>query len=232
MGHVAGAEPEQHRLLRRRRQDVGTVAGTNLLVDSPPTHQQVHDATRCDARTRRRTDGWNFHNTYFVTIKAAKLARLGFNPATWSVEPNETVLHNSPAKPCPVSTTPQCNFAIEKYEVSDKEVRITIKNNGTIDEFLTALNLTWPQATNGNLTQIKLDGDVIYNGPAIGGGSANLTAAQLTADSNKRKIGKGSSDTLKLIFQNNAATNLAAGSGYSGTVNFGDTCQKTILPKP
>ena len=47
--------------------------------------------------------GWDFHDTYFVTISAAKLASIGFNTAAWKVEPNLDALHNSPAKPCPPS---------------------------------------------------------------------------------------------------------------------------------
>jgi hypothetical protein len=65
-------------------------------------------------------DGWNFHDTYFVTFKQAYLTAIGFdfnnfaianyNPATntftcpsnkWCIAPNPTQLHNSPAKACP-----------------------------------------------------------------------------------------------------------------------------------
>ena len=48
------------------------------------------------------------------------------------------------------------------------------------------------------------------------------------ADQNKRKIGKGSSDTLVFIFENNASTTLA---NYSGaTASFGANCTLSILP--
>ena len=71
-------------------------------------------------------DGWNFHDTYFVTFEAAYLTAIGFDfnnyaiatynsttntftcpSGTWCIAPNPTALHNSPAKPCPsASPTP------------------------------------------------------------------------------------------------------------------------------
>ena len=71
------------------------------------------------------------------------------------------------------------------------------------------MTLNWPSATNGNLQQIKLDGDMIYEGPAIAGGTANLTTAQLDEDQNHRKIKKGQADVLDFVFQKNADTNTA-----------------------
>ena len=54
-------------------------------------------------------NGWDFHDTYFVTLKKAKLVAIGFLNAAgltsrmpdWKVQPNLDALHNSPAKPCP-----------------------------------------------------------------------------------------------------------------------------------
>src|SRR6185503_15976110 len=97
----------------------------------------------------------------------AKLNALGFNASTWSVVPNADSLHNSPAKPCPV--TPGSNLAVTKREIKDKQVKVTIANNAATDDFLTRVALSWPQATNGNLLQIKLDGDVVWTGSAAGG---------------------------------------------------------------
>ena len=59
-------------------------------------------------------NGWNFHDTYFVTLKQAYLTAIGFDFANWTfgqsavagkwtVMPNINVLHNSPAKVCPAS---------------------------------------------------------------------------------------------------------------------------------
>ena len=97
------------RLLRGGVQAVGNGVA-NLLVDSPPTLNTTDSYVLTPAAAAvftapnpdpANSPGWNFHDTYFVTIKAAKLAALGFNPATWKVEPNADELHNSPAKPCP-----------------------------------------------------------------------------------------------------------------------------------
>ena len=60
----------------------------NLLVDSPPTLNTTDSYMLTPAAAAVFTapnpdsadsPGWNFHDTYFVTIKAAKLAALGFN---------------------------------------------------------------------------------------------------------------------------------------------------------
>ncbi len=59
-------------------------------------------------------NGWNFHDTYFVTLKQAYLTAIGFDFANWTfgqskvagkwtVMPNINVLHNSPAKVCPAT---------------------------------------------------------------------------------------------------------------------------------
>lgn len=191
----------------------------NVLINSPPTDPEHLTYNISDPLLAN----WDFHDTYYVTISAAKLASIGFDRNTWQVLPNESQLHNSPAKECPPSGE---QLSVTKYEVKDKQVKITILNSGGADAFLTALTLTWPQATNGNLLQIKLDGDVIYNGGAIGGGSANLSTAQLVADQNKRKINHGSSDVYTLIFANNADPNLGH---YTGTVTFGSGTL-TVLP--
>lgn len=191
----------------------------NVLINSPPTDAAHTTYVISDPALA----GWDFHDTYFVTISAAKLASLGFNAATWQVVPNPDQLHNSPAKACPSTGE---TLSITKYEVKDKQVKITILNSGSTDVILNALTLTWPSATNGSLTQVKLDADVVYNGPAIADGSANLTTAQLVTDQNKRKLNHGSSDVYTLVFGNNADPNL---SHYTGSVTFGSTTL-TVLP--
>jgi hypothetical protein len=138
-------------------------------------------------------------------------------------------VHNSPSKPlaCPATGGGPCNLQITTKEVKDRQVRITIRNNGSADVIISALNLTWPSATNGTLKKIKLDGDVIYDKPDIAGGTATLTSAQLVKDQNHRKIKKGQSDVLIFEFEKNADKNLA---NYTGTVSFGPNCLLTILP--
>lgn len=196
------------------------IGSVNVLVSSPPTDPAHLTYDISDPALA----GWDFHDTYYVTISAAKLAAIGFDPNTWKVLPNPSQLHNSPAKPCPPSGD---QLSATKYEVKDKQVKVTILNSGSTDVILTALSLTWPSAVNGKLMQVKLDGDVIYSGPAIAGGSANLTTAQLVADQNKRKINHGSSDVYTLVFEKNASPDLSL---YTGTVTFGNIELK-VLPK-
>jgi len=168
---------------------------------------------------------WEFKSIYKVTVSNATFGPSGFGGVTIPL------VHNSPAKPttCPTGTggQTQCNFTITKREAHDRQIRITIKNNGSVDEIISAINLTWPAATNGKLKKVKLDGDVIYDSPDIAGGTANLTTAQLVGDQNKRKIGKGQSDVLTFEFEKNADTDL---SHYTGTVSFGTGCDVKVLP--
>ena len=151
--------------------------------------------------------GWNFVNSYSVTVAGT------FTAAQVSFP----LVHNSPAKPSLCPTTPgggnACSLSVEKTEVKGRQVKIEIKNNGNADAFLTALNVTWPQATNGDLKKVKLGRDTIYDKPDLGGGTASLTFA----GDKKTKIGKGKSETLMLEFANNADANLAA---YTATAMF------------
>jgi hypothetical protein len=108
-------------------QTVGTSVA-NLLVNSPPTldpsgatsNAYVLTPAAAAVFTGSNTDssdspGWNFHDTYFVTLKASKLISIGavtqlgpgsyqLNPG-WSFAPNADELHNSPAKPCPCTAS-------------------------------------------------------------------------------------------------------------------------------
>ena len=188
----------------------------NVLMDSPPTDPQHETYDNSDPTLQ----GWDFHNTYFVTISAAKLAAIGYDPATWSVEPNDSQLHNSPAKACPVgSGTDGCPFAVLKVEVKDRQVKVTIRNDGATDAYLTDIMLHWPSDVNGKLTRVKRDGDVLYDNPDIDGGTAHLTTADMPSDPNKRKWGHTSSHVLTFEFERNADKTL---SDYDGTASFAD----------
>ena len=193
----------------------------NVLINSPPTDAAHQSYIGSDPTLA----GWDFHDTYFATISAAKLASIGFNINTWKVEPNLSQLHNSPAKPCPPAPPSASSLSTIKYEVKDKQVKITIQNSSSSDLFVTALNINWPSAVNGKLMQIKLDGDVMYDNPDIPTGPASLSA-QLVADQNKRKINHNSSDVYTLIFEKNADPDL---SHYAGNVTISGIVL-TVLP--
>ena len=209
-----------------------------------------------EAKLARNVEGWNFHDTFFVTFKSTYLTAIGFDfnnyeianfdpatntftctPGKWCVAPNPTVLHNSPAKPCPsVSPSPTptptpcvCALSVTARAVSSKTVTITIRNDGCADEFITNIALSWPQGTNGNLEKIKLDGDTLWTGAA--GSPINFGIPPLTADANKRKIKKNESDKLTFEFQNNAAP--LNNPAYSGSADFQSQCHLDFgLPTP
>ena len=97
-------------------------------------------------------NGWNFHNTYFVKLKAAKLNSLGFNRSNstfsqfderatkcagkWCVIPNDEQLHNSPAKACPVPAMTATNKT-----TNNKAVSVTMNNDSAVSQVLSALAL-------------------------------------------------------------------------------------------
>ena len=112
-----------HHSLRRAEGDSVPVGGSEPvdgLVQQPRVRRRRMVPSRLVRSDPAHVDGWNFHDTYFVTFKQAYLTALGFdfsnltiadfNPATntftcrsnkWCIAPNPTALHNSPAKPCP-----------------------------------------------------------------------------------------------------------------------------------
>jgi hypothetical protein len=190
-------------------------------------------------------DGWNFHDTYFVTFKQTYLTAIGFDfsnfaianfdPATntftcpsgkWCVAPNPTQLHNSPAKACPTpSPTPTpTTLVVTSKTLSKKNVKVDIKNNTAVNQVLTGLSITWPQGTNGNLNSIQFDGTTIYNTPT-GGGS--LTTSSLLGTIPQRTIIPGETDTVQFTFQNNVDQNA---SHYTGSLTFNPFGPLTILP--
>jgi hypothetical protein len=170
---------------------------------------------------------WNFVNSYTVTVAGSfTVADVTF-----------PLVHNSPAKPsgCPTTTPPgpgACSVSVTKREVKDRQVKITLKNGGSADAFLTALNgVNWPPA-NGLLKKIKLGRDVIYDKPdlAQAGAPYSLGVPPLTKDKNHRKIGKGKSEVLTFEFEKNADTNLANYAAIAQFLNC--NTDLVLLPKP
>jgi uncharacterized repeat protein (TIGR01451 family) len=190
----------------------------NVLVDSPPTDPLHQTYSNSDLLLA----GWNFHDTYYVMISAAKLASLGFD-ANWRVEPNLDALHNSPAKACPAPS--EGTLTVTKTEVKDRQVKVTLFNSGSLDEVINGIQLSWP-AANGKLKQVKLNADVLYDKPDIAPPTANLTLLQLVADQKKRTIQHGKSEVLTLVFEKNANNTLAQYTGTISTSGF----TLTILP--
>jgi len=206
-----------------------TTGGINLLLNSPPT--DANHATYFISNPALVK--WDFHNTFFVTIKKAKLDSLGFVKETWKVEPDLVALHNSPAKRCPATTVvgASCSLSLGTQKISSKTVQIAISNKSTTaDAIMTALSLSWP-AANGMLTQVKLDGNVIYDIPDMAWSAAGVKLGEggsqpLVSDPTKRLLKKATNPQLYLIFQNSAVQDL---SQYTSTASFGTGCALEIL---
>ena len=180
---------------------------------------------------------------YFVTFKQAYLTAIGFDfnnfaiatydsatntftcpSGKWCIAPNPTALHNSPAKECP--TPPAQTVDVTSKTLSQKKVTINFKNNTTDAQVLTALSITWPQGTNGNLNNIKFNGTTIYNTPT-GGGSLTIPPPPLLGTTAQRTIAADASEPLEFNFQNNVNTNAA---NYTGSATFNPFGNVTTLP--
>ena len=206
-----------------------TTGGINLLVNSPPT--DANHATYVISNSALLK--WDFHNTFFVTIKKAKLDSLGFVKETWKVEPDLVALHNSPAKRCPATTVvgASCSLTIGTQKISSKTVQIAISNKSTTaDAIMTALRLSWP-AANGMLVQVKLGSNVVYDIPDMAWSATGVTlgaggSQPLVSDTTKLLLRKNTNYTLQLIFQNSAVQDL---SQYTSTASFGTGCLLEIL---
>ena len=215
----------------------------NASYDNPEYNSIPVGSSSFESALARHVNGWNFHDTFFVTYKQSYLTALGFNFANWEtaqfnaatntatcsprganapwcVSPNTTTLHNSPAKPCPI----QPIINVTDKTLSSKSVKVTFDNNTGVAQTLTGLAITWPQATNGNLLSVKLGNTTIYS-TSTGGGS--LTTSSLLGTAAQRTIAADKSGTLTYTFANNVSTNAA---NYTASATFNPFGPVTLLP--
>jgi hypothetical protein len=95
---------------------------------------------------------------------------------------------------------------------------------------VTALNITWP-STNGALSKVKLDGDVIWDGKincADGTCTAALTSSDFK-DGKTNSIETGKTDQVIFEFEKKANTDLSL---YMWTVDFGTGCTVSFGSSP
>jgi hypothetical protein len=97
-----------------------------------------------------------------------------------------------------------------------KTVTITFQNNTAVAQVLTGLDMTWPQATNGNLKSITMGGTTIFNTstsnpPGLHTTSLSGTTAQRTINAS------GGTATLTFTFQNSVDT---FNNHYTGSATF------------
>jgi hypothetical protein len=133
------------------------------------------------------------------------------------------------ASPTPTATptaTPGVVLATSKT-FSGKTFTVTFENDTAVSQLLTRLQMTWPQATNGNLTKIVMNvgtNTTIYNTPT---GNGMLDTMTFLGTAAARTIPPGSCGTLQFTFANNVSTNNAS---YTGTATFSPFGPVTYLP--
>jgi hypothetical protein len=133
------------------------------------------------------------------------------------------------ASPTATPTAPPITVTSKVF--SAKTVVITFQNNTTLPQVLNALQMTWPQATNGNLTKVTMTvvppttTTTIYN-KSTGGG--NFISFSLSGTTTQRTIAaSGGTGTLTFTFQNNVDTN---NTHYTGTATFSPFGPVMYLP--
>jgi hypothetical protein len=143
--------------------------------------------------------------------------------ATATFTPNPTATATATFTPTPTPTP--LTIVVTTKTFSSSRVTITFQNNDAVDQVLTGLAMTWPQATNGNLTKITMGSITIYNTST---GSGTLNTSSLLGTTAQRTIAaNGGTATLTFTFQHNVSTNA---SNYTGTATFNPFGNVTMLP--
>jgi hypothetical protein len=206
----------------------GVVVG-DLKIDSPPTTSPTSYALKYpDAFP----NGWNFTNSYYLTLNKSF-----FTTGLTKVEVG--LVHNSPPKagtnaidpvPCEPTGPAECGLSAADPTTKDKQLKQGTTNTGSAKATMTGVTISWPP-TNGYLSKVKFDGDVIWDGTIKCGTtcSATLTSSQLTTDVKKKSIDPGKTRQLIFEFEKNASTNLSL---YTWTVDFGPGCSVSLPPGP
>ena len=201
----------------------GTNEGSSMIDCAVPTATPTTTPTATFTPTSTPTATATFTPTPTAT---ATFTPTPTATATFTPTPTPTPT----PKPTPTPTPGACELKVTNLAISGRDVQITILNHGSTDQFITRLQLSWPQGINGRLTQIKLDGDVLWNGPAANS-PINFGIPPLVADPNKRKIDHNSSDVLTFTFENNVAP--LDNPIYKGSATFESGCYLDFgLPTP
>jgi hypothetical protein len=126
------------------------------------------------------------------------------------------------ASPTP---TPTPAVVVTSKTFSAKTVTITFQNNTAVAQVLTGLDMTWPQATNGNLAKVVMGGTTIYN-TSTGGGTLHTTTL-LGTNAQRTIAANGASATVTFNFANSVDTNA---NDYTGSATFNPFGIVTDLP--
>src|ERR1051326_9149264 len=123
-----------------------------------------------------------------------------------------------------------CNLMMGAIKFDKNTIQIPIKNNGSANVIMNTLQLTWPQATNGKLKTVTLNGTA-FNGPSVGSPVTIPSAGvNWAAGTNPRTINHGQSKTLVLTFEKNVDTTASHYSGGVATLGADASCQVKFLP--
>ena len=114
---------------------------------------------------------------------------------------------------CPLNI---CDVSSAGLEFNGDEVRWDITNNGDIDIEIERIFIEWNNS-NGSLTEIKRDGDVIHKGDFTP--ISAVIDSGWEGDASKRTIKSGDTDTIKFKFDNDVAP-----EEYSIIIEFKQGC--------
>jgi hypothetical protein len=125
------------------------------------------------------------------------------------------------------ATSSSCNLTAGAAKAGPGGLTVPIKNNGSTTVVMTELDLTWPQASNGNLTTVKLNGAAnVWQGGVASPSTLTTTDFDATSsNTTQRSIPPGKTMNLTMQFQHPASPSL---SGYAGTVKFGTNASCAI----
>ena len=132
--------------------------------------------------------------------------------------PTPTATASPTPTPTPTPTATPATLVATGKVFSGKTIVVTFQNNTGSSQVLTELHMTWPQATNGNLTKITMGTTTIYN-TSTGGGTLNTSS--LLGTTAQRTIAAGSCAVLTFTFANTVSTNPAS---YTGSAAFSPCC--------
>jgi hypothetical protein len=126
-----------------------------------------------------------------------------------------------------------CSLLKGAIKFDKNTIQIPIKDTGSAAVIMSQLTLTWPEATNGKLKTVTLNGTA-YGGagstaldsPAtIGTGGVNWTG-----NTGSRTINKGQSKNLVLTFEHNVDKIASHYSGGAASFGTDASCQVNFLP--
>ena len=127
-------------------------------------------------------------------------------------------------EPEPDTDTDLRRHWLSQHDVASKNVKVSIKNNTGVNQVLTCVNITWPQATNGNLNKIKFDGTrSITRQPAV----ARLAPVRCWA---RRPSGRSPRAKPTAYSLASRTTSTPNANHYTGSLTFNPFGPLTILP--